>query len=41
LSIKQVADQMNFSSEFYFSHFFKKLKGMNLRDYRGQQIKKK
>jgi AraC-like DNA-binding protein len=40
LSIKQVADQMNFSSEFYFSHFFKKLKGMNPRDYREQQIKR-
>jgi AraC-like DNA-binding protein len=37
LSIKQVAEQMNFSSEFYFSHFFKKLKGISPRDYREQQ----
>jgi AraC-like DNA-binding protein len=37
LSIKQVAEQMNFSSEFYFSHFFKKLKGMSPRHYREQQ----
>jgi AraC-like DNA-binding protein len=40
LSIKQVAEQMNFSSEFYFSHFFKKLKGMSPREYRRQQIHK-
>ena len=37
LSIKQVAEQMNFSSEFYFSHFFKKLKGVSPRNYRDQQ----
>jgi len=37
LSIKQVAEQMNFSSEFYFSHFFKKLKGLSPRGYREQQ----
>jgi AraC-like DNA-binding protein len=37
LSIKQVADQMNFSSEFYFSHFFKKLKGVSPRAFREQQ----
>lgn len=37
LSIKQVAEQMDFSSEFYFSHFFKKLKGLSPRDYREQQ----
>lgn len=37
LSIKQVAEQMDFSSEFYFSHFFKRLKGMSPRDYREQQ----
>ena len=37
LSIKQVAEQMNFSSEFYFSHFFKRLKGMSPRNYREQQ----
>jgi len=40
LSIKQVAEQMNFSSEFYFSHFFKKLKGASPRDYRRQQTHK-
>ena len=34
LSVKQVAEQMNFSSEFYFSHFFKRLKGMSPREYR-------
>lgn len=37
LSIKQVAEQMSFSSEFYFSHFFKKLKGVSPRHYREQQ----
>jgi AraC-like DNA-binding protein len=37
LSIKQVAEQMDFSSEFYFSHFFKRLKGMSPRSYREQQ----
>ncbi len=37
LTVKQVAEQMNFSSEFYFSHFFKKLKGIGPRDYREQQ----
>ena len=36
LSIKQVAEQMDFSSEFYFSHFFKKLKGASPRAYREQ-----
>lgn len=41
LSIKQVAEQMDFSSEFYFSHVFKKLKGMSPREYRGQQINKR
>ena len=41
LSIKQVAEQMNFSSEFYFSHFFKKLKGLSPRDYRKQQSNKR
>ncbi|MFM7100286.1 MAG: AraC family transcriptional regulator [Verrucomicrobiota bacterium] len=38
LSIKQVAEQMNFSSEFYFSHFFKKLRGISPRDYRQRQL---
>jgi AraC-like DNA-binding protein len=37
LSVKQVAEQMDFSSEFYFSHFFKKLKGISPRAYREQQ----
>jgi AraC-like DNA-binding protein len=37
LSVKQVAEQMDFSSEFYFSHFFKKLKGVSPREYREQQ----
>jgi len=37
LSVKQVAEQMSFSSEFYFSHFFKKLKGFSPRSYREQQ----
>jgi AraC-like DNA-binding protein len=37
LSIKQVAEQMNFSSEFYFSHFFKKMKGVSPRDYRDKK----
>lgn len=40
LSVKQVSEQMDFSSEFYFSHFFKKLKGMSPRDYRAQQKRK-
>lgn len=34
LSIKQVSEKMDFSSEFYFSHFFKKLKGVSPRAYR-------
>ncbi|HRZ47438.1 MAG TPA: helix-turn-helix transcriptional regulator [Candidatus Paceibacterota bacterium] len=37
LSVKQVTEQMNFSSEFYFSHFFKKLQGVSPRDYRERQ----
>jgi AraC-like DNA-binding protein len=41
LTIKQIAEQMNFSSEFYFSHFFKKLKGLSPRAYREQQTKKR
>ncbi len=41
LTIKQVAEQMNFSSEFYFSHFFKKLKGVSPRDYREQHMNKR
>jgi AraC-like DNA-binding protein len=34
LSIKDVANQMHFSSEFYFSHFFKNLTSMSPRQYR-------
>ncbi len=34
LSIKDVANQMHFSSEFYFSHFFKNLTSMSPRLYR-------
>lgn len=41
LSIKQIAEQMQFSSEFYFSHFFKKLEGINPRDFRRQQHNKR
>ena len=41
LSIKQVAEQMSFSSEFYFSHFFKKLKGVSPRNYREQEASKR
>ncbi|HNQ90077.1 MAG TPA: AraC family transcriptional regulator [Verrucomicrobiota bacterium] len=37
LSVKQVAEQMDFSSEFYFSHFFKTLKGISPRAYRERQ----
>jgi AraC-like DNA-binding protein len=29
LSIKQIADQMHFSDEYYFSHFFKRLSGVS------------
>jgi AraC-like DNA-binding protein len=36
LSIKQVAEQMNFSSESYFSRFFKNAKGISPREYRRQ-----
>lgn len=36
LSIKQIAAQMHFSSEFYFSHFFKKLGGMSPTEFRKQ-----
>ena len=36
LSVKQVADHLNFSSEFYFSRFFKNYMGINPRDYRRQ-----
>ena len=41
LSVKQIAEQMNLSSEFYFGHFFMKLKGVSPRDYRKQQSNKR
>lgn len=41
LSSKQIAEQMNFSSEFYFSHFFKKLRGVSPREYRQRQMNKR
>ena len=41
LSIKQIADQLHFSTEFYFSHFFKKLTGMSPTAFRILQSKKK
>lgn len=39
LSIKDVAAQLNFSSEFYFSHFFRHLAGMSPSEFR-QHLKK-
>jgi AraC-like DNA-binding protein len=36
LSLKQIAEQMDFSSEFYFSHFFKRRSGISPSQYRGQ-----
>ena len=33
-SVKSVADELNFSSEFYFSKFFKRLSGSSPREYR-------
>lgn len=37
LSIKDVAAQLNFSSEFYFSHFFRHQTGMSATEYRRHQ----
>jgi AraC-like DNA-binding protein len=34
LSVKDVAGQLNFSSEFYFSHFFRHLTGMTPTEFR-------
>jgi AraC-like DNA-binding protein len=34
LSIKDVSGQLNFSSEFYFSHFFRHHTGMTPTDFR-------
>jgi AraC-like DNA-binding protein len=36
LSVKQIAEQLHFSSEFYFSHFFKRLGGMSPSEFRSQ-----
>ena len=36
LSIKDVAAQLNFSSEFYFSHFFRHHTGMSATEFRKQ-----
>jgi AraC-like DNA-binding protein len=32
--VKDVAGQLNFSSEFYFSHFFRHLTGMTPTEFR-------
>lgn len=34
LSIKQIAARLNFSSEFYFSHFFRRATGMSPSQFR-------
>lgn len=34
LSVKEVAERLHFSSEFYFSQFFKRMSGFSPRDYR-------
>ena len=34
LTVKEVAERLHFSSEFYFSQFFKRMSGMSPRDYR-------
>lgn len=41
MSIKQIAEQLNFSSEFYFSHFFKRLSGQSPTAFRAMRSKKK
>ena len=41
LSLKQVAEQLHFSSEFYFSHFFKRRVGMSPSQFRSQLGKKR
>lgn len=33
-TVKSVADKLNFSSEFYFSRFFKRISGISPKDYR-------
>lgn len=39
LSVKDVAAQLNFSSEFYFSHFFRHHTGMSPTEFRQQHLK--
>ncbi len=41
LSLKQIAQQLHFSSEFYFSHFFKRREGMSPTQYRSQLKEKR
>ena len=36
LSVRQIAEQLNFSSEFYFSHFFSHRVGISPSEYRSQ-----
>lgn len=36
MSVKQIAERLHFSSEFYFSHFFKKIGGMSPSEFRSQ-----
>lgn len=37
-SVKSVADKLSFSSEFYFSKFFKRLSGLSPREYRSRSF---
>ncbi len=37
-SVKSVAEKLKFSSEFYFSHFFKRLSGISPKEYRSRSI---
>ena len=37
-SVKTVAEKLNFSSEFYFSKFFKRLSGISPRAYRARTV---
>ena len=41
LTIKDVAAQLNFSSEFYFSHFFRRHTGMSATEFRKQHFSKR
>lgn len=41
LSLKQIAQQLHFSSEFYFSHFFRRREGMSPSQYRSQLKEKR